>query len=227
MSIIRDLSNLSAMWRKFVYAIRGKEERIMEVELWGWGENKGINTDEESAWALIKYLHRYILCNDDNWHFFYENWYNIIRCSESFYPEVIKELDAFGVYYREKGEWKDGSKIVRKYQDIYKDLFHNFSLLALKEYECKEINTIYDRMSHCFFNHQFYVLENLREKYGRQWEAILMNNAAMYRAEYTGMCVKEGVYPHKSNLFITEYETIPEQLAKRECLIAKAEREEE
>jgi len=223
MSIIKDRSNLAAKLRKFVNAVRGKEEKILEVELWGWGPHKGINEDEENAWALIKYLHKHVLYNDDRWHFFYENFYNIIRCSESFYPEVIKELDAFGVYYKEKGEWIDGSKTVKKYQSIYEALFHNFTLMALQEYEYDEIHSIYDRLSHCFLNHQFYALEGFREKYGRQWEASIMNESAMYRSEYTGMMVRDGVNASKSSSINTEYRTIPEQVEERERQIAEEE----
>jgi hypothetical protein len=223
MSIIKDLSNVAAKGRQFVYAVIGKEEKIMEVELWGWGDHEGINEDEERAWALIKYLYHNVLINDDNWHFFYENFYNIIRCSESFYPEVIKELDAFGVCYQEKGEWIDGSETVKKYHNIYRDLFHNFSLMALQEYEYTDIHLIYDRLSHCFLNHQFYVLEEYRENHGRQWEASIMNHTSMHRAEYTGMMTKDGVNASKSNSINTEYRTIPEQVEERERRIAEEE----
>ena len=225
MSIIKDLSNIAAKGRKLVYAVIGKEEKILEVELWGFGEHTGINEDEKRAWELIKYLYHEVLINDEHWHFFYENFYNIIRCSESFYPEVIKELDVFGVCYKEKGEWIDGSETVQKYLPIYKGLFHNFSLMALQEYEYREIYNIYDRLSHCFLNHQFYVLEGHREKYGRQWEASIMNYTAMHRAEYTGMMIKGGVSADKSNLINTEYRTISEQIEERERLIAEEEEE--
>lgn len=223
MSIIRNLSNFAAKGRRFVNAVRGKEEKIMEVELWGWGDNEGINEDEEKAWALIKFLHHNILINDDRWHFFYENFYNIIRCSESFYPEVIKELDTFGVYYKEKGEWIDDSETVQKYKRIYEGLFHNFSLMALQGYDGNEIYNIYDRLSHCFLNHQFYMLKGHREKYGRQWEATIMNYTAMHRAEYTGMMIRDGINADKSSSINTEYRTIPEQVKERERRIAEKE----
>lgn len=223
MSIIKDFSNVAAKGRKLVYAVIGKEEKILEVELWGWGDHEGINEDEVKAWALIKYLYRTVLINDEHWHFFYENFYNIIRCSESFYPEVIKELDVFGVCYKEKGEWIDGSETVQKYLPIYKGLFHNFSLMALQGYDGNEIYNIYDRVSHCFLNHQFYMLKGHREKYGRQWEASIMNYTAMYRAEYTGMMFRDGINADKSSSINTEYKTISEQVKERERRIAEKE----
>ncbi len=215
MSIIKDLSNLGVKWRKLIYAIKGKDEKMLEVELWGLNELVGINEDEETAWELIKYLYNHILINDEHWHFFYENFYNIIRCSESFYPEVIKELDALGVCYKEKGEWIDSSQTVKKYHNIYRDLFHNFSLIAVQEYDADEIHSIYDRLSHCFLNHQFYVLEEYRAMHGRQWEAALMNRSAMYRSEYTGMLLKNGIEAHKSNSINTDTHTISEQVVNR------------
>lgn len=218
MSIIKNFSNFAAKGRQFINAVKGKDEKILEVELWGWGEDKGINEDEEEAWALIKYIYHNILINDDNWHFFYENFYNIIRCSESFYPEVIKELDSFGVYYKEKGEWIDGSGTVQEHYTVFKNLFHNFSLLAVKEYDSSSIHKIYDRLTHCFLNHQFYVLEDIRERQGRQWEASIMNTAAMYRAEYTGMLAQQGVYAHASNrISPKEVEKAQDKLKEKEC----------
>ena len=177
---------------------RADDNEIMEVELWKV-EDEDINSDEERAWEIIKEIHQDVLFDDNNWHFFYENFYNIIRCSKRFYPKLIKKLKKLDIKYEEKGEWIDGSITVERYKPIYQELFHSFTMLALREYNCHDIDTIYDRISHCFFNHQFYVLEQLRNAFGRQWESHLMGRAAIYRAEHTGILLKNGVDASMSN----------------------------
>lgn len=178
------------------------DEPIHEIELWTWNGEEGnpfINYDEEKAWGLIMHLYNRVLRFDRHWHFFYENHYNIIRCSESVYPKVIEELNLLKIGYIEKGEWVDGSLTVCKYQDIYKELFHNFSLLAVYEYDEDEIHGIYDRLTHCFLNHQFYVLKGFRERVGRQWEAFIMSHNTIYRADYGGYLSAHHVDSSKSS----------------------------
>lgn len=187
---------VKAEWSKNYHKATADDEIMMEVELWGWYEGEDIrcmNYDEEEAWALIKHLYYRVLRHDENWHFFYENQYNIIRCSASFFDKVIEELKIFGVYYRIKGEWKDGSATVEKYKHIYKKLFHCFTLMAFEEYEYRDIFRIYDRISHCFLNHQYYALKDMREKEGHQWEARLMALLSVQRADYTGYLGAHGV----------------------------------
>jgi len=178
------------------------DEKIYEIELWTWDKEEGqpyINYDEDKAWGLIKHLYFHVLRFDRHWHFFYENHYNVIRCSESVYSRVIAELDIMKIGYVEKGEWIDGSATVYKYQDIFKELFHNFSLMAMQEYDENELYKIYDRLTHCFLNHQFYVLKSFREKVGRQWEAFVMSYNTIYRAEFGGLLIANNLDNSKSS----------------------------
>ncbi len=200
--------------RYFFNKVLNKEEKIMEVELWCIGE-EGINFDEKRAWEIIKEIHIEVLIDDNNWHFFYENLYNIIRCSESFYPKVIEKLKQLGVYYRERGEWVDEQEATRKYQHIYKGLFHYFTLMALEEYDYNEIHWIYDRVSHCFLNHQFYVLEDYRKKCGKQWEANIMASVLIDRSSYTGMLHEKGHEAHKSTIYDTAEKSFREQIKEK------------
>ena len=103
-----------------------------------------------------------------------------------------------GIYYKEKGKWVDGQYYTRRYQTIFKGLFHYFTLMALREYDNEEISGIYDRLSHCFINHQYYVLKEFREKYGHQWEAYIMNHAAIARADHNAHLYYTGNDPSKS-----------------------------
>jgi len=198
-------------WKNRHKKTTSDDERIMEVELWCVGE-EGINFDEKRAWEIIKEIYTEVLKDDDNWHFFYENNYNIVRCSESFYLEVIKKLKGLDIYYREKGEWVDEQIATRKYQHIYKGLFHYFTLMALEEYDEDDIGMIYDRVSHCFLNHQFYVLEDYKNRYGKHWEANIMSNALIGRSAYTGMLYEKGIEAHKSNIYDTSEKSFREQI---------------
>jgi hypothetical protein len=175
------------------------DKTLMEVEIWEY-EGEGINHDEDRAWALIKELYNDILYKDDQWHFFYENFYNIIRCSKKFYPKVIKRLKKLDIVYKEKGEWVDEQRATRKYQDIFQPMFHSFTMMALKQYHHSMVGLLYDRVSHCFLNHQYYVLDEYREFHGRQWESRLVNEAAMGRAQYSDRLYKNWIDTSKSNL---------------------------
>jgi hypothetical protein len=201
------------------------DDEILELELWSYG-NEGINYDEHKAWEIIKEIYHDILYKDDSWHFFYENYYNIIRCSAKFYPKVIRRLQDLGVYYKEKGKWVDGQYFTRRHQEIFKGLFHYFTLMALKEYDCEEITGIYDRLSHCFINHQYYVLEDFRLKYGHQWEAYIMNNASIARADHSAHLYYRGNDPSRSFKIDISEKSLLEQIEEN-LFLRKIEEKDE
>lgn len=162
---------------------------LMEVELHKLNDNP-INHNEDAAWEIIKGAFHNFLFNDPYWHFFYEDKYNLIRCSQEFYDELVEYLKETGVEYAEKGEWIDGSQTVEGYKMFYMHLFHQFSMMALEEYHTSEIGSIFDRLAHCFLNHQYFALKRYREIYAvpSLWESELIFKNAMYRAHYTGRC---------------------------------------
>lgn len=160
---------------------------LREVHLYTLN-GKPINENENAAWEIIKGAYCLILQDDEMWHFFYEGPYNIIRCQEVFYESLLKYLQECGVGYVEKGLWYDGSETVRNYKKIYMPLFHNFSIMALQEYHWTKIKSILDRVVHCFLNHQHFTLGSYREIYGRLWEARLIVESGVFRADYVGYC---------------------------------------
>ena len=178
---------------------KNADKTLMEVEIWEY-EGEGINHNEERAWELIKELYNDILYEDDQWHFFYENFYNIIRCSKKFYPKVIKRLKKLDIVYKEKGEWVDEQPSTRRYQDVFQTMFHSFTMIALKQYHYSMAGLLYDRVSHCFLNHQYYVLDEYRDFHGRQWESRLVNEVAMGRARHSDSLYKNWIDASKSNL---------------------------
>lgn len=163
------------------------QPRLFEVELHLLND-KPINDNEDAAWEIIQGAFYNILFEDPHWHFFYEREFNLIRCSEEFYDEVITYLDECGVMYEEKGEWDDGSSTVNKYKPIYRQMFHEFSMMALEKYHYLDITNIFDRVAHCFLNHQYFTLGNYRKTQPKFWESEIIYRNAMCRSHYTGRC---------------------------------------
>lgn len=151
-----------------------------------------INENEDASWEIIKGAYYNILFDDPHWHFFWEDKYNIIRCSYEFYDELEEYLIECGVTYIERGKWEvDGSRTVNRYKLIYTALFHQFSMMALEEYNCIETAEIFDRVAHCFLNHQYFTLKNYREglPVPELWEPKIIGENSMYRSKYIGYCI--------------------------------------
>jgi hypothetical protein len=146
----------------------------------------GFNGDMGNAWFLIKELHRRVLKDDPEWHFFYEGNFSIIRCRNKFASRVEKFFEHSLIDYKYNGTWVDSSYAVRDYIDFFKPLFHLYSTLALKLNE-GDLFHVSDRVNHCFFNHQSYVAKSYVKAYGQNfWEAQLMGELAVRRAHYIG-----------------------------------------
>lgn len=189
---------------------------LFEVELHLLND-KPINENENAAWEIIKGAYHNILFNDPHWHFFYEDKYNLIRCSEEFYNDLIEYLEECGVTYIEKNEWEDSSNTVEHYKIIFTELFHQFSMMAIEEYNSNEIVNIFDRVAHCFLNHQYLVLKNYRKHLPAPglWEPKLLIENGMYRSNYIGYCVgveeMRGIYNEKLKDIVEYYESKDEE----------------
>lgn len=114
--------------------------------------------------------------------------FNLIRCSEKFYDKLIKYLEECGVTYIERGKWDDGSVIVRQHIDDFCPLFHHFSMLALEENPY--IYALFDRVAHCFLNHQYFAQKKFRDglQFPSLWESKIISHNAMARSHYIGRC---------------------------------------
>jgi len=73
----------------------------------------GFNEDMDNAWFLIKELHRRVLKDDPDWHFFYEGKFSIIRCRNKFASRVEKFFEYNLIDYKYNGTWVDSSYAVR------------------------------------------------------------------------------------------------------------------
>ena len=158
------------------------------------------NEDLDKAWAKINALYDKVLCKDPNWHFFYEDKYSIIRCSQEFEEKVIKFFEEFDIQYKFNGLWIDGSEMVCKYNKIFQSMFHCFSELAINMDE-SELFDVADRVTHCFFNHAYYMAKEHRELFKHpyiidttMWEAEMMARLTIYRAHYIGKYTMKKYY---------------------------------
>jgi len=163
------------------------------------------NEDLDKAWAQINALYKRALYKDQNWHFFYEGKYTIIRCSQEFEKKVTKFFEEFDIKYKSNGLWIDDSGAVCKYKKIFQPLFHCFSELAISMDEA-DLFDVADRVTHCFFNHAYYMAKDHREPFKHPyiidpmfWEAEMMSRLSIYRAHYIGKYTMEKYYEKLRN----------------------------
>lgn len=123
----------------------------------------GLNSLEEHHrfWGILLSMYDEFLIRDRSWHFFYEGDYNHIRCNSKYMEKVSLILTSNNFKISTPVVWLDGSDYVECYKEEFIDLFHSFSVLAVKMYlsgkNSKEdmVNTL-DRIYHCSANHMFY-----------------------------------------------------------------------
>jgi ribosomal protein S17E len=167
---------------------------------------------KKRQWEILVGLYKEILHKDPNWHFFYEIFYNIVRCSKKFQNDVeaylkreSKTVDPTDksvithFYYEVKGPWVDNQEITKKYQKHFRAIFHANSemimSMALAEDPSKiwrEIYLIADRLTHCFILNCDYIADDWKKvaKRSTSWESYLTFQIASDRGQYAGQCAK-------------------------------------
>lgn len=174
--------------------LKGKSEI---VEFWMDGFNEDVNI----AFGHIRTIYDKILHKDPLWHYFYEGYYSLIRCSKKYEKDIESYLREHNINHRQPTIWKEGLYVTKKYQHIYKHIFHYTSVLAIEMYKSGD-ETYYlsaaDRIIHPFFNQSLYpakVSKLCNDRVNFQyWEAELMGELAIGRAYHIGRVVgqKEG-----------------------------------
>jgi hypothetical protein len=102
--------------------------------------------------GVIAHLYYKILIKDEYWHFFYEGSYGVIRTTlPRQTTHALKQRKDFGFTVENEGVWIDNIPITKKHQPIFRDIFHAYSVLSM-EMGYKDFLSIYDRITHCFFN---------------------------------------------------------------------------
>ncbi len=164
------------------------------IEFWMDGFNdKGL----DKAFMHIVALYDRVLHKDPNWHYFYEGHYSLIRCSFKYQDRVEQYLGRNKIDYRIPiRNWTEGTYVTVKYIDIYKEIFHNISVLIIKMYKDKNGDFLFqaaDRVIHPFLNHGFYLakMAGLLDVYksdldAEYYEADYMGKLAVGRAYHIG-----------------------------------------
>jgi len=160
------------------------------------------NEDLDKAWEKIKALYDKVLYKDNYWHLFYEGEFSTLRCSLKYKNEIEKFFKEHNIKCKYNGKWIDGSYIVEKYKDMYRNIFHEFSVLAIHLDEADIFNAA-DRVCHSFFNHHHYMAKKCREVFESMnnpsmdpvmWEAEMMSRLSMYRSHFVGRYSVERYY---------------------------------
>lgn len=169
-----------------------KQKRKLDNEIHEiiFSKKKSYTYTDEFIWESILNLAETLLSKDDTWHFFYEDFYYIIRCKFSLIEDISKYLFKKNFNVQLKGKWVDSSKIVEEYKDLFTQLFHINTIFAIKKLTVDQIGDIHDRISHCFFNNQYFNVASLRQKVGNDnWESVMLMDYAygrlLYNAEYS------------------------------------------
>ena len=161
-----------------------------------------INEDLDEAWVKINKLYDKILYKDKYWHLFYECEFSTLRCSIEYVDEVENFFKEHNIGWKYNGKWIDGSPTVEKYKDMYRGIFHEFSVLAIHLDE-EDVFYAADRICHAFFNHSHYMAKKHREVFENvndpfmdpvMWEADMMGRLATYRAHFIGRYSTERYY---------------------------------
>lgn len=147
----------------------------------GWPESK-------EAWDILQEIYHKILRQDPVWHFFYEGTFSHLRFSRCFEADVQDILNAKNIKYDRVEVWRDMQGATADYQRIFTYLFHGFSVLAI-EVPYEQLPAIFDRIIHCFLNHNWYKAWPYRKEQGELlWEGAYIANNALNRAAYQGYC---------------------------------------
>lgn len=190
-------------WKVFkTNAITGEKN----VKAFGWDDRdmieywlEGFNDEGlDVAFKHIVTIYDKILCKDPQWHYFYEDHYSLIRCSFKFRLEVEKYFDVNSITYKPLKTWTEGCYPTIAYQHIYKELFHNFSVLIIEMYKNEDGKHLFfasDRVIHPFFNHALYLakMDGQLDGYDdvNEWEVNKMSSLASGRAMYAGRIAGE------------------------------------
>lgn len=155
---------------------------------------------KKRQWEILVGLYSAVLRKDPNWHFFYEIFFNIIRCSKKFQKDVEKYLkESDDIKYEVKGPWVDNQEITKKYQKHFRAIFHANSemIMAMARAEdptknWRDIYLIADRLTHCFILNCDYIADDWKKAAKRcsSWEAYLAQQIANDRGQYAGQCAR-------------------------------------
>ena len=144
------------------------------------------------TFGLIRWIYNKFLKDDKDWHFFHEGSYMLIRLKKR-NKSIEKSLKEGNIKFSVR-LWEDAHWLVRKYQSIFKDIFHCYSVLSM-EVKKKEFRECLDRVVHCYCNMSAETLKRLKLA---EEDAVALYavgrgryNGYMYRASEEKGCLKK------------------------------------
>ena len=174
-------------------ALVWSEDNILEFWLDGFNDG-GL----EEAFSHIMKLYDMYLKDDVRWHFIYEGNYTLIRCSYKYVPDLVKYFTRNEIRFRSPAWWTEGTHVTAIYKEIFTEIFHWTSVLAIEMAKNKEedfhIQQSADRIVHVFLLQALYLadingsLDELETAgFGvMYWESSIMSNLAKYRTYHIG-----------------------------------------
>lgn len=184
-NIVKDAANIKALVRD--------DADILEFWLDGFHDD-GL----EKPFKHIMKLYDMYLKDDPNWHFIYEGHYALIRCSYKYVPALVEYFNKYNIESKPPVWWQEGTHVTTTYKEIFTEIFHWTSVLAIKMAKNEEedfyIQQSADRLIHVFLLQAIYLadingsLDGLvKAGYGvMYWEANIMSNLAKYRTYHIG-----------------------------------------
>ena len=151
------------------------------------------NFNEDQLHILHRLWKRH-LRYDKHWHFFWEGYYTLIRCTKMFAPKVLTYFKYHKIPVEHQGVWIDNIEITKKYQIEFQQMFHSFSEIAMKtvakDSDDQTLIELVDRVCHCFLNNM--VTNERRDGDYVYWEPKLLMNTAIQRATTIGQIIERG-----------------------------------
>lgn len=141
----------------------------------------------EDQLDILKRLYKRHLIRDHKWHFFWEGSYTVIRCQNMFARKVERFLKYHKFEAEFEGDWVDNIPITKKYQAQFEEIFHGFSVIAMKSND-KEVDELIDRVIHCFLNNMTTV--ERRDGDYVFWEPMKIVQNALQRAVFIGQIIE-------------------------------------
>lgn len=153
----------------------------------------------EDQLEILHRLWKRHLRHDKHWHFFWEGYYTLIRCTKMFAPKVRTYLKYHKIKFEDQGVWIDNIEITQQFQTEFQQMFHAFSELAMKtvkkDNDHQTLIELVDRVCHCFLNNM--VTNERRDGDYVYWEPSLLMKCALQRATTIGQIIERGRHARK------------------------------
>lgn len=106
--------------------------------------------EKDLSQKQIREISKKVLFKDRYWHFLHEGVEGCLIRTYRDNKELHKWLQKRKLKYNTR-PWVDPHQLVRKYQELFLQIFHSYTIWALFGKK-KDIQSLLNRLVHCFFN---------------------------------------------------------------------------